>query len=61
MARRKPKYPIRPHRMRPEIRDRFLALMAPVVREREEKRIGLLPAPRWQLWRWDTLEDVRFD
>lgn len=57
MARRKPKYPDKPHVMRPEIRKRFEALMGKKV-EKEAKPPSQVPEPKWELWRWDNLEDV---
>jgi len=45
------KHKERPHVMRPEIRARFEALMKP---EPADTPVN----PKWQLWRWDTLEDV---
>lgn len=41
--------------MRPEIRRRFEVLME---KKEEAEKKSAVPAPKWQLWRWDTLEDV---
>lgn len=59
MPRRKSPYPDKPHVMRPEIRARFKALMAPDKRNKEE--VKWVPQGGWQLWRWDSLEDVSQD
>ncbi|HET6255880.1 MAG TPA: hypothetical protein VFE32_17515 [Puia sp.] len=40
--------------MRPEIRERFQAFIDQGKKKPRESKFE----PKWQLWRWDTLEDV---
>lgn len=61
MPRRKSPYPDKPYVPSEEARRRFAALM-----DREKaKEMKLIdkwePKGGWQLWRWDTLEDVNFE
>lgn len=58
MSKRKPKYQDRPHVMKPEIQRRFEALMQP---KQEPGKKSHVPIKKWELWRWDTLEDVPQD
>lgn len=51
MPRRQIRYPEKPHRMAPEIEQRFRELIAGKKPEPKKDR------PRWQLWRWDNLRD----
>lgn len=61
MPRRKPKYPDKPYVPSEDARRRIAALMEP----EKAKQLGLKdkwePKGGWQLWRWDTLEDVFFE
>jgi hypothetical protein len=61
MLRRKPKYPDRPYTPSEDARRRIASLM-----DRDKaKELKLIdkwePKRGWQLWRWDTLEDILFD
>jgi hypothetical protein len=58
MPKRKVKYEDKPHVMRPELRKRFEALMAPEYEEPDKSQPAHWKHPHWELWRWDTLEDV---
>jgi hypothetical protein len=60
MARRKPTYPIKPYVPSEEARRRIAALMEPEQREKAKLVDKWQPKGGWQLWRWDTLEDVQF-
>jgi hypothetical protein len=62
MARRKPKYPNPTYVPSDDARRRIAVLMEPKQREKLKLRIQEDWQPRggWQLWRWDTLEDVQF-
>jgi hypothetical protein len=55
MARRKPKYPNPPYVVSPEAKRRFEILMKKVE---PFDRPPIKGAKKWELWRWDTLEDV---
>jgi hypothetical protein len=61
MARRKSPYPNKPYVPSKEARNRLAALMEPERREKVYERDKWQPKDGWQLWRWDTLEDVKFD
>jgi len=59
MPRRKPRYYEKPHVMDPEIRRRFQEFIDQGKKKPSPSKPKLpIPKPRWQLWRWDTLEDV---
>lgn len=60
MAKRKKKYPP-PKPMSDEIRARFQALIDEGKDVAPSKKKSSVIAPKGQLWRWDTLEDVDFD
>lgn len=55
MARRKPKYPNPPYVVSPEAKRRFEALMK---NDEHIDRPPIKGAKKWELWRWDNLEDV---
>lgn len=57
MPRRKERYPEKPHVMKPEIRRRFEAFMAPVPKRRNLRPTPSAPKGGWMLFRWDNLED----
>jgi hypothetical protein len=59
MPRRKDKYPVKPYVPSAEAKRRFEALMQPAMQEKKTEKWE--PKGGWQLWRWDTLEDVHFD
>jgi hypothetical protein len=61
MARRKPSYPVTPYVPSEDARRRLEALMAPEVREKVKVQEKWVPRGGWQLWRWDTFEDVNVD
>jgi hypothetical protein len=61
MAHRKSPYPDKPYAVSEDARRRLEALMAPEVREKVKVQDKWVPKGGWQLWRWDTLEDVNFD
>lgn len=61
MPRRKSPYPDKPYHVSDDARRRFEALMEPTVREKVKALDKWVPHGGWQLWRWDTLEDVNFD
>lgn len=44
--------------MRPEIRRRFQELIDNGKKKQSPSKPTRSPKPQWQLWRWDTLEDV---
>jgi hypothetical protein len=54
MARRRPSYPEKP--WKPDI-SKWVKLLDK-DKEREEIKSPDKPVKDWQLWRWDTLEDV---
>lgn len=56
MPRRKRCFPDKPHTMSEDLRKKFHALI-----DKGKEKPSRLPEPKWQLWRWDTLEDVRQD
>lgn len=58
MARRVKRYPEDRHEMRIEIRERFFSLMDPDVVKKLKNEKKSWNNPKWNLWRWDTLEDV---
>lgn len=60
MARRKPTYPDKPYTPTDDARRRIAALMEP-VKAKEIIKDKWTPRGGWQLWRWDNLEDVKFD
>jgi len=55
MPRRKSPYPDKPYIVSEDARRRFQALMEP---KNVKEEIKWIPKGGWQLWRWDTLEDV---
>lgn len=61
MARRRVKYTDRPYVVSDDARRRIEALMEPTMREKVKVQDKWVPQGGWQLWRWDTLEDVNFD
>lgn len=61
MPRRKPKYHDKPYIPSEEARRRIAALMEPKEREKVKLVDKWEPKGGWQLWRWDTLEDILFD
>lgn len=61
MARRKSPYPDKPYQVSEDARRRIVALMEPEQREKAKLTDKWVPKGGWQLWRWDTLEDVNFD
>jgi hypothetical protein len=58
MARRKSPYADKPYTPSEDARRRLVALMEPKKQKVYDKWV---PKGGWQLWRWDTLEDVTFD
>jgi hypothetical protein len=61
MLKRKPRYPDKPYTPSEDARRRIEALMEPTEREKVQVKDKWAPKGGWQLWRWDTLEDVNFD
>lgn len=55
MARLKPKYPNPPYIFSEEVKRRFAILMK---KEEPTDRPPIKGAKKWELWRWDTLENV---
>lgn len=61
MPRRKSPYTDKPYTPSEDARRRIAALMEP-EKAKELKLIDKwMPKGGWQLWRWDTLEDVSFN
>lgn len=61
MPRRKSPYQDRPYVPSEAARERIAALMDPKEREKVKVKDKWVPCGGWQLWRWDTFEDVNFD
>ena len=59
VARRKPKYKIVQQPIKPEIKNKFDALIKQ-GKEEMQKNNSSIKYPTGNLWRWDTLEDVKF-
>jgi hypothetical protein len=55
MPRRKPKYTNRPYVISEDAKRRFAVLMK---KDEPEDRPPIKGAKKWELWRWDTLEDA---
>lgn len=60
MPRRKPHYPEKPWQPDPAKWNAHLVHPVPVVTQGDTPKKGtpVEPDKGWQLWRWDTLEDV---
>lgn len=56
MPKRKSRFPDKPHIMAEDIRKKFQALI-----DKGKEKPSRLPVPKWQLWNWQTLEDVKQD
>lgn len=61
MARRRQKYNDKPYTVSDDARRRIAALMEPQQAKKVVQGDKWVPRGGWQLWRWDTLEDVNFD
>lgn len=61
MPRRKLPYHDKPYVPSEAARERIAALMEPKDRKKLKVEDKWVPRGGWQLWRWDTLEDVNFD
>jgi hypothetical protein len=61
MPRRKSPYPDKPYVPTDDARRRLAALMEPEVRDKLKLQEKWVPRGGWQLWNWQTLEDVKFD
>lgn len=61
MARRKLPYRDKPYQPSEDARIRIAALMEPGEREKVKLADKWVPKGGWQLWNWQTLEDVKFD